>query len=85
MNNGFWVSVGAWFGWNVAAPLLLIVLLVLLSVLADVPMMVRQHLCKHPRYFETGSCDAVCSDCRKNLGFIGTIQNQRRSQKGTET
>jgi hypothetical protein len=36
---------------------------------------VRRHeaCCKHEHYYETGACDAVCSDCGKNLGFIGSL------------
>lgn len=33
---------------------------------------VKQAQCKHERVFETGACDAVCTSCGKNLGFIGT-------------
>lgn len=31
----------------------------------------RQWRCKHTRTFENGSCDEICRDCHKNLGFIG--------------
>ena len=34
--------------------------------------LIKQALCKHDGFVcETSSCDAVCSDCGKNLGFIG--------------
>lgn len=31
----------------------------------------RQQRCNHPRISETTSCDAICCECGKNLGFIG--------------
>lgn len=37
----------------------------------------RQRRCKHDRFFETPACNAICSRCGKNLGFIGTVRKQR--------
>jgi hypothetical protein len=53
------------FGLGIAA------LLSLIYLALQVPRWVKQKLCKHPRVFETGACDAVCRHCGKNLGFIG--------------
>ena len=44
-----------------------VVFLVLPLVAATAFMQWR---CKHPRYHETSSCDAICLECGKNLGFI---------------
>ena len=81
MDNGFWLSIGAWFGWNVAAPVLFILLFAVLGVLGHVPKMLRQHRCKHERFYETSACDAICSDCGKNLGFIGTVRKVRLAKE----
>lgn len=32
---------------------------------------IRQARCRHTKVFENGSCDAICRQCGKNLGFIG--------------
>jgi hypothetical protein len=38
---------------------------------------IKQSKCKHERFYETSACDAVCTDCGKNLGFIGNIRKSR--------
>lgn len=40
---------------------------------------IKQWLCKHEQFHENGRCDAICSRCRKNLGFIGRVREQRAS------
>jgi hypothetical protein len=40
------------------------------------PGIIKQSRCKHSRYRETMACDAICSDCGKNLGFIGSIRDK---------
>jgi len=37
----------------------------------------RQNKCSHDRWYETQACDAICNDCSKNLGFIGTVREKR--------
>ena len=34
----------------------------------------KQSKCEHKDYRETMACNAVCSDCGKNLGFIGNVR-----------
>lgn len=41
--------------------------------------MLRQSRCNHARYYETSACDAICIDCGKNLGFIGTWRDKQTS------
>lgn len=36
-----------------------------------------QWRCKHEKFYENMACNAICSKCRKNLGFIGTVREQR--------
>jgi len=39
----------------------------------------RQFLCRHDkRISETSSCDAICSKCGKNLGFIGAWHEKQK-------
>jgi Na+-transporting methylmalonyl-CoA/oxaloacetate decarboxylase gamma subunit len=40
-----------------------------------------QWRCKHERYYETMSCDAICNHCRKNLGFIGNLRDKNNGSK----
>lgn len=62
---------------------------VFLGLLAYSPMIYihlkeifKQSRCKHENYsyYETMSCDAKCSNCRKNLGFIGTVRKERAAK-----
>lgn len=55
------------------------VILVLMPVLAYLAVvfikaLLKEWLCDHSDYFENGSCQAICSKCRKDLGFIGTVK-----------
>ena len=34
----------------------------------------RKGRCKHLQFNESRACDAICTDCGKNLGFIGTVR-----------
>ena len=76
-----WAAVGAWFGWNVLAPVICILLVAVAVILSSIPTAIKQSRCEHPRYFETGSCDAVCKDCGRNLGFIGSWREKMRKQE----
>ena len=42
---------------------------------------VRQSRCKHPTFYESRQCDAICITCRKNLGHISTVRNQRAKKE----
>lgn len=33
--------------------------------------------CRHDSFYETMSCDAICMDCGKNLGFIGDLDRTK--------
>lgn len=40
----------------------------------------RERQCKHNEgVSETMACDAICRKCGKNLGFIGSIREQKRN------
>jgi len=49
--------------------------IILLSIV--LPEFVKQWKCKHETYYENGSCDAICRNCGKNLGFIGRIRGNK--------
>ena len=51
----------------------------LIIALAHLPRVLRQALCRHDgRVWENGACDAICRECGKNLGFIGTWRAKRK-------
>lgn len=46
-------------------------------LLAMIPGTIHQMRCRHDRSVrETSSCDAICNDCHKNLGFIDAWRKQ---------
>lgn len=44
--------------------------------------MMKQWRCSHESFRETSACDAICNNCGKNLGFIGTVRERRASKNG---
>lgn len=69
-------------GWAIGHALLGMVILIVLGIVwaaISAPRYMRQRRCKHARYRETSSCDAICNDCGKNLGFIGTIRDLKKT------
>lgn len=71
----------AWFGWNVLAPVLMLLIVSAIALLLHIPSMIRQRQCAHERYFENRACDAICCDCRKNLGFIGSLLEKKAQDR----
>lgn len=67
----FWIS-------KYIAECLLLLLVVLIIFAIQILRTTKQARCSHLRVYETESCDAICCDCRKNVGFIGAW---RESQK----
>jgi hypothetical protein len=60
---------------------LIFVGLVVLAVLIQLPEIIRQARCKHTGAIrETSKCDAICQQCGKNLGFIGTWLKARAAR-----
>lgn len=52
----------------------------IVSVFSLVSLLVKQARCKHEKYHETMACDAICTSCGKNLGFIGTIRDKQNKK-----
>lgn len=42
----------------------------------------RQYLCKHESYRENMACNAVCTRCGKDLGFIDHIRKMKDRKEG---
>lgn len=82
MIDWMWVAFWAWFGWYVLAPATAFVTIMILALLLILIRAIRQARCEHVKYFENRACHAVCSACRKDLGFIGAVREQRAAQKG---
>ena len=60
---------------------IMVLVMFVIVIIAAIEKHLRQYLCKHERYYETIACDAVCRNCGKNLGFIGTVRDERRKIK----
>ena len=55
----------------------ILVLIGITYILINNPDWIKQITCKHEKYHETQACDAVCSKCGKNLGFIGNLYRDK--------
>lgn len=73
MSAAFW----AWIGWNVLPFLAFIAIVAAFVVPGTIKRAWKQARCKHKNYHETRACDAICSACGLNLGFIGTVREAR--------
>ncbi len=59
--------------------LVLIVIFILIHSYYGIKKYFKQKNCDHSDYRETMACDAVCTKCSKNLGFIGKIRDKRKA------
>lgn len=73
--NAFWARIG-WALGEVALAVGIIFAIGIVALIFSAPRLWRQSRCKHLHFHETGKCDAICSDCGKNLGFIGTWRDK---------
>lgn len=53
---------------------------IVISLLVAFPIWLRQRKCNHPRVNETQACEAICNECGKNLGFIGTWREKQKKE-----
>lgn len=58
-----------------------IALIALIFLACSVPGMIRKARCKHASVRETMACQAMCNDCGKHLGFIGTWRETKRKDQ----
>jgi hypothetical protein len=47
------------------------------AIYISVKQAIKEARCDHKEYYETRSCDAICKNCGKNLGFIGTLRDKK--------
>ena len=68
------------FVFTMADVLTLIVIAIIVTVytIHEMKIWFKQQRCEHEKYFETQACDAICSNCGKNLGFIGKVREKRK-------
>lgn len=62
---------------GIAIPIVIILFVFSFVIGVSIKQSIKQARCKHTYYLETRACDAVCNQCGKNLGFIGTLKKQR--------
>jgi hypothetical protein len=75
MLNAFWARIG----WELAEVAMAIALIAVFMIFLVIPKIFQQRGCMHPRFRETSACDAICLDCGKNLGFIGTWRETHKN------
>lgn len=56
---------------EIAMVLAVLVIALLIYIVASIPVWLKQRRCKHDKVLEDMACNAHCSACGKNLGFIG--------------
>lgn len=58
-------AVWAWFGWNVIAPAMLLFIVLLIVGLRQIPRLIRQARCSHPRLVQAGvaGTEQHCAVC----------------------
>jgi len=70
------------FIWTISDAVTAVIFAVFLIVAlyVGIATWIRQTRCKHSGGVnETQACDAICRECGKNLGFIGTWREKHRS------
>lgn len=61
--------------------LIIVTVVMLLVFLSALPTLIRQWRCKHVKYWENMRCHGICTHCRKDLGFVGTLREQRNKEE----
>lgn len=67
----FWAKIG-WVLGELAIFVVVITVSFVILLLLSTRRVIRQNRCRHVHFHETRACEAICNDCGKNLGFIGT-------------
>lgn len=60
----------------------LLVVVMVLVIITQIPIWLAQSNCEHPEVSETQACEAICRNCGKNLGFIGTWRARKAAKGG---
>lgn len=71
------------FIWTIgdAVGLAVLIVIVLAGFVVTAIGATRAALCKHMNYRENRSCNAICNNCGKNLGFIGSVRRHAQEEK----
>ena len=62
---------------EIAMVLAVLVIALLIYIATTIPGWVKLSRCKHEKVWEDMACQAHCSNCGKNLGFIGNWRAPR--------
>lgn len=61
--------------------LFLLALISLIALVCWCKAMIKEYFCKHNDWWENQQCQAICSNCGKDLGFVGTIRKRDMEAK----
>lgn len=70
------------FIWTIgdAITAVIVAIFLIIWLYVGIATWIRQARCKHDGGVnETQACEAICRECGKNLGFIGTWRDKQRS------
>lgn len=74
----FWIELWAMLQViGIAIPCTLLIIIGFYVGWQDFKRWVKTKRCKHDNYWENMRCHAICRDCGKDLGFIGTLREKR--------
>lgn len=77
MWNAMWARIG-WALGDLAVGAVVLAVVFIPFVVVGIKQARRQSRCSHDRFYETGACDAICSNCGRNLGFIGAWRDKQK-------
>ena len=76
--NMFWLELWAMLQViGMLVPVFLFLVFFAYILFQHLKIVIKQSRCKHEKYRENMKCDAICSECGKNLGFIGNVRKQK--------
>lgn len=56
-------------------------LLLVIGIIPFIRTAIKQKRCKHPTYWENRSCRAICTHCKKDMGFVGTVRKTKKHKE----
>lgn len=66
---------------EIAFVLAIMAVALLIYVVDSIPRYLKQRRCKHEKVWEDRACNAHCSACGENLGFVGTWREAQKDGK----
>lgn len=58
-----------------------LVIVILIVAWIELPKWWKQRNCKHESYWETMACHGKCVNCGKDLGFVGTLREDKTKKE----